>query len=112
MVRAMSARRTASARRAVEDWLRQTIESARDPAILAPVEGTGRQPALGGESFHGGPVDALLACWMVVRRHQAALGIMAEAQNMAELGHHHPAKVTPADTLHIHAHQPADLGSG
>ena len=49
---------------------------------------------------------------MVVSRHQAALGIVAEAQNVAELVHHHAAQVAPADTVDIDDHQPADVDDG
>jgi hypothetical protein len=34
---------------------------------------------------------------------------MAQAQNMAELVHHHAAEIAPADTLDIDDHQSADL---
>src|SRR5258708_28746614 len=104
----MSARRTASARRAVRGLGYRSVICAGDVDLFAPIERRRWQCSTGRNRLGGGAVDALLTARRVAARHQAAVGVVAEAQHMAELVPHDACQIVAAHAIHIDDHHAPD----
>src|SRR5258708_28321186 len=112
----MSGPRTASARRAVRGFGHRSVICAGDVELFAPFGRRRWQCSTGRNRLGGGAVDALLTARRIAARHQAAVGVVAEAQHMTAFAPYDARNIVATHAIDVDAHDaaagPYRLGRG